>query len=66
MFSEYGPGFPFFLSNGMTLRRLLENYWYEEHEKEGYEFITTPIMLNRDLWELSGHWENYKEIMYTS
>ena len=66
MFSEYGPGFPFFLPAGMTLRRILENYWYEEHEKEGYLFINTPIMLNRDLWEVSGHWMNYKENMYTS
>ncbi len=66
MFSEYGPGFPFWLPNGMILRNVLENFWYEEHTKEGYQFIKTPIMLNRDLWELSGHWKNYKENMYTS
>lgn len=66
MISEYGPGFPFWLPNGMTLRRILENYWYSEHEKEGYLFVRTPIMLNRDLWEVSGHWANYKENMYTS
>ena len=66
MISEYGPGFPFWLPNGMTLRRILENYWYSEHEKEGYLFVKTPIMLNRDLWEVSGHWANYKENMYTS
>ena len=66
MMSEFGPGFPFFLNNGMILRNELENYWYEEHRKEGYEFITTPIMLNRDLWELSGHWNNYRENMYVS
>ena len=66
MMSEYGPGFPFFLPNGMIIRNELENYWYEEHTKEGYEFIKTPIMLNKDLWELSGHWYNYRENMYTS
>ncbi|MDD6271916.1 MAG: threonine--tRNA ligase [bacterium] len=66
MISEYGPGFPFFLNNGMILRNQLENFWYEEHTKEGYEFIKTPIMLNKDLWELSGHWYNYRENMYTS
>ena len=66
MMSEYGPGFPFFLNNGMILRNQLENFWYEEHAKEGYEFIKTPIMLNKELWELSGHWYNYRENMYTS
>ena len=66
MMSEYGPGFPFFLNKGMILRNILENFWYEEHTKEGYEFIKTPIMLNKDLWELSGHWYNYRENMYTS
>ena len=66
MISEYGPGFPFFLNKGMILRNELENYWYKEHVKEGYEFIKTPIMLNRELWELSGHWFNYRENMYTS
>ncbi len=66
MMSEYGPGFPFFLNNGMILRNQLENFWYEEHTKEGYEFIKTPIMLNKELWELSGHWYNYRENMYTS
>ena len=66
MMSEYGPGFPFFLPKGMILRNILENYWYDEHTKEGYEFIKTPIMLNRELWEKSGHWENYRENMYTS
>ena len=66
MFSEYGPGFPFWLPKGMILRNLLENFWYDEHTKEGYQFIKTPIMLNRDLWEVSGHWNNYKENMYTS
>ena len=66
MISEYGPGFPFFLNNGMIIRNELENFWYDEHTKEGYEFIKTPIMLNKDLWELSGHWFNYRENMYTS
>lgn len=66
MMSEYGPGFPFFLNKGMILRNQLENYWYDEHTKEGYEFIKTPIMLNKELWELSGHWYNYRENMYTS
>ncbi len=66
MISDYGPGFPFFLPKGMILRNILENFWYEEHTKEGYEFIKTPIMLSRELWEVSGHWENYRENMYTS
>lgn len=66
MMSEYGPGFPFFLNNGMILRNELENFWYKEHTKEGYQFIKTPIMLNKELWELSGHWFNYRENMYTS
>lgn len=66
MMSEYGPGFPFFLNNGMILRNELENWWYQEHTKEGYQFIKTPIMLNKELWELSGHWFNYRENMYTS
>ncbi len=66
MISEYGPGFPFFLPNGMIVRNELENFWYSEHTKEGYEFIKTPIMLNKELWELSGHWFNYRENMYTS
>ena len=66
MISEYGPGFPFWLPNGMILRKQLENFWYEEHTKEGYEFIQTPIMLSRELWEVSGHWYNYRENMYTS
>jgi threonyl-tRNA synthetase len=66
MISEYGPGFPFWLPNGMTLRHLLENFWWKEHVKEGYQFIQTPIMLSQELWQISGHWENYRENMYTS
>jgi threonyl-tRNA synthetase len=66
MLSEFGPGFPFWLPNGMVLRRELENFWYEEHVKAGYELIQTPIMLNKELWEISGHWKNYHDNMYTS
>lgn len=66
MISEYGPGFPFWLPKGMLLRRTLENFWYRIHLREGYHLIQTPIMLNKDLWEVSGHWANYRENMYTS
>ena len=66
MISEYGPGFPFFLPKGMILRNILENFWYEEHTKEGYVFIKTPIMLSQELWKVSGHWDNYRENMYVS
>ena len=66
MMSEYGPGFPFWLPKGMILRRNLENFWFDIHTKEGYQFVQTPIMLNKELWETSGHWFNYKENMYTS
>ncbi len=64
--SEYGPGFPFLLPNGMVIRNELEKLWKEEHKKAGYKEIKTPIMLNRELWETSGHWFNYRENMYTS
>ena len=66
MISEYGPGFPFWLPKGMILRRSLEEFWYKIHTREGYQFIQTPIMLNKELWEISGHWMNYRENMYTS
>ncbi len=66
MMSEYAPGMPFFLPHGMLLRNTLENFWYEEHAKEGYQFIKTPIMMSKELWEVSGHWQNYQENMYTS
>ncbi len=66
MMSEYGPGFPFWLPNGMIIRKELEDFWYQEHTKEGYSFIKTPVMLNQKLWEVSGHWFNYRENMYTS
>ncbi len=66
MLSEYGPGFPFFLPNGMILREELETYWKSVHKREKYDLIKTPIMLNKELWETSGHWFNYKENMYLS
>jgi threonyl-tRNA synthetase len=66
MISEYGPGFPFWLPKGMALKKKLENYWYKIHTREGYQFIQTPIMLNKDLWEVSGHWDYYRENMYIS
>ena len=66
MMSEYGPGFPFWLPDGMILRRNLENFWYKIHTENGYQFVQTPIMLNKELWEVSGHWYNYKENMYIS
>ena len=66
MISEHGPGFPFWLPKGMIIRRELEKFWYEEHQKEGYIFIQTPIMLNQELWQISGHWDNYRENMYIS
>ncbi|NLJ72943.1 MAG: threonine--tRNA ligase [Syntrophomonadaceae bacterium] len=61
---DEGPGFPFFLPKGMILRNELENFWREEHAKAGYNEIRTPIILNRQLWENSGHWEHYQENMY--
>ena len=66
MMSEYAAGMPFFLPDGMILRNILEQYWYEEHTKEGYQFIKTPIMMSKELWETSGHWDHYKENMYTT
>ncbi|MCH1981193.1 threonine--tRNA ligase [Ruminococcus sp. OA3] len=66
MFSEEGPGFPFFLPKGMVLKNTLMQYWREIHEREGYVEIATPVMLNRHLWETSGHWDHYKENMYTT
>ena len=61
---EEGPGFPFFHPKGMVLRNILEDFWREEHVKRGYEEIKTPIILNRDLWIRSGHWDHYQENMY--
>lgn len=65
-FMEEGPGFPFFLPNGMVLKNQLIDYWREIHKKAGYVEISTPIMLNQDLWHRSGHWEHYKDNMYTT
>ena len=62
---EEGPGFPFFMPKGMVLRNVLENYWREEHTKRGYQEVRTPIILTKDLWLRSGHWDNYRENMYT-
>jgi len=61
---EEGPGFPIFMPKGMVLRNELENFWREEHRKAGYQEIKTPVILNRELWERSGHWDHYKENMY--
>ena len=63
---EEGPGFPFFLPNGMILKNTLIDYWREVHTRAGYKEISTPMMLNRSLWERSGHWDHYKENMYTT
>ncbi len=61
---EEGPGFPFYLPNGMVVRNELEQFWREEHRKAGYQEVRTPIILNRSLWEQSGHWDHYRENMY--
>lgn len=63
---DEGPGFPFFLPKGMVLRNTLIDYWRQVHKKYGYVEISTPMMLNRALWERSGHWDHYKENMYTT
>ena len=61
---EEGPGFPFYLPHGMVIRNELEKFWREQHRKAGYLEINTPIILNRSLWERSGHWDHYRENMY--
>ena len=61
-----GKGFPFFLPNGMVLKNILIDYWRQIHRREGYVEVQTPIILNRSLWETSGHWDHYKENMYTT
>ena len=66
MMREEGPGFPFFLPNGMVLKNTLLDYWRTIHRRAGYVEISTPIILSRKLWETSGHWEHYKENMYTT
>ena len=66
MFADEGPGFPFWLPNGMKLMNALKQYWMEMQDKFGYEQVDTPIILSRKLWETSGHWDHYKENMYTT
>ena len=66
MINEYGPGFPFFLPNGLMLRRQIESWWYKIHDEYGYKLIKTPIILSKELWLTSGHWDHYKENMYTT
>lgn len=65
-FMEEGPGFPFFLPKGMILKNQLMDYWRDIHRREGYMEISTPMILNRQLWETSGHWDHYRENMYTT
>lgn len=66
LLTEDGPGFPFFLPNGMTLKNTLIDYWRSVHKRYGYVEVSTPIILNRRLWERSGHWGHYKQNMYTT
>ena len=66
MMNEAGPGFPFFLPKGMVLKNTLIDYWREIHKKYGYVEVATPVILNRELWERSGHWDHYKNNMYTT
>ena len=66
MLTDEGPGFPFFLPKGMVLRNTLIDYWLEIHKKYGYVEVSTPMILNRQLWERSGHWDHYKNNMYTT
>lgn len=66
MMTEEGPGFPFFLPKGMVLKNQLIDFWREIHQEAGYQEISTPVMLNRKLWERSGHWDHYKDNMYTT
>lgn len=66
MMAGEGPGFPFFLPKGMVLRNILEDFWRKIHTENGYVEIKTPIMLNEDLWHRSGHWDHYKDNMYTT
>ncbi len=63
---DEGPGFPFFLPKGMVLKNVLIDYWRKLHTREGYVEVSTPMMLNRELWETSGHWDHYRENMYTT
>ena len=66
MFSDEGPGFPFFLPKGMELKNALIEYWHEIHHRSGYSEVSTPMIMSRSLWETSGHWEHYKDNMYTT
>ena len=66
MLTDEGPGFPFFLPKGMVLKNTLIDYWREVHKRSGYVEVSTPMILNRHLWETSGHWFHYKENMYTT
>ena len=66
MLTDYGPGFPFFLPKGMVLKNTLIDYWRQVHKRYGYVEVSTPIILNRRLWERSGHWDHYKQNMYTT
>ncbi len=66
MFTEEGPGFPFFLPKGMNLKNTLIDYWREIHLRENYQEVSTPVILSRKLWETSGHWDHYKDNMYTT
>ena len=66
MLAEEGPGFPFFLPKGMKLRNVLEDFWRKKHIENGYVEIKTPMILNEDLWHRSGHWDHYKDNMYTT
>lgn len=66
MFTEEGPGFPFFLPKGLTLKNTLIDYWRQIHIRENYQEVSTPIILSRKLWETSGHWDHYKDNMYTT
>ena len=66
MLTEEGPGFPFFLPKGMVLKNTLIDYWREVHKRYGYVEVSTPMILNRQLWEPSGHWDHYKQNMYTT
>lgn len=66
MFSDVGPGFPFFLPKGMEIKNALIEYWHEIHAKSGYSEVSTPMIMSRSLWETSGHWEHYKDNMYTT
>lgn len=66
MFSDEGPGFPFFLPKGMELKNALIEYWHEIHNRSGYSEVSTPMIMSRSLWETSGHWEHYKDNMYTT